>query len=110
KLEEQESRPAPGYDADGNELGVPEFAFDEEGRFHIPGHVVVDGDVYLGGDVDNDYEPENPAVVPRSGKVKFIEVTEAEEVADDRNDRNDRDDREDADDDGNDAGLGQRRD
>ena len=86
KLEEQESRPAPGYDADGNELGVPEFAYDEEGRFHIPGHVVVDGDVYLGGDVDNDYEPENAPEVPRPNKVKFIEVTDAEEVIDDRND------------------------
>src|SRR5699024_2619931 len=79
KREEHESRPAPGYDADGNELGVPEFAYDEEGRFHIPGHVVVDGDVYLGGDVDNDYEPENPPEVPRPNKVKFVEVTDPEE-------------------------------
>ena len=56
--------------------------------------MVVDGDVYLGGDVDNDYEPENAPEVPRPNKVKFIEVTDAEEVIDD----------------GNDGGLGQRTD
>lgn len=60
KLEEHESRPAPGYDEDGNPLDVPELEYDEDGRVHIPGHFVVDGDVYVGGDVDSDYEPETP--------------------------------------------------
>src|SRR5699024_5397022 len=31
KVEEHECRPEPGYDAEGNELGVPEFSYDEEG-------------------------------------------------------------------------------
>lgn len=60
RLEEQEAKPAPGYDEDGNPIDVPEFEYDDDGRFRIPGHVVVDGDVYVGGDVDNDYTPESP--------------------------------------------------
>ncbi|WP_426718513.1 BCCT family transporter [Corynebacterium auriscanis] len=55
KLEEHESRPAPGYDEEGNEL--PRFEFDEDGSLVIPGNVRIQGNLGVDGDVDEDPEP-----------------------------------------------------
>ena len=55
KLEEHESRPAPGYDDEGNEL--PRFEFDEDGNLVIPGNVRIQGNLGVDGDVDEDPEP-----------------------------------------------------
>lgn len=55
KLEEHESRPAPGYDDDGNPLPVPRLEHDENGNIVIPGNVVIGGDLGVVGDmVDED--------------------------------------------------------
>ncbi|AGF73110.1 BCCT family transporter [Corynebacterium halotolerans] len=55
KLEEHEARPAPGFDEEGNELGVPVLEHDEDGNIVIPGNVVVGGDLGVVGDmVDQD--------------------------------------------------------
>lgn len=55
KLEAHESRPAPGYDEEGNPLPVPVLEHDEDGNIVIPGNVVVGGDLGVVGDmVDED--------------------------------------------------------
>lgn len=54
KLEEYDSRPAPGYDEEGNPLPQPDLEYDEEGNLLIPGGVV------LGGEILNRDEAGNP--------------------------------------------------
>ncbi|MCX7543240.1 BCCT family transporter [Corynebacterium sp. P5848] len=49
KLAEQENRPAPGYDADGNPLPPLAYEYDEDGNIVISGNVVVDGDLDVKG-------------------------------------------------------------
>ncbi|MGO1949742.1 MAG: BCCT family transporter [Mycobacteriaceae bacterium] len=48
-LEENERRPAPGYDEDGNAL--PRASYDENGNFIVPGNIIVAGDIGVVGDV-----------------------------------------------------------
>lgn len=50
KLELHESRPAPGYDGEGNEL--PRLEYNEEGQLVIPGNVLIEGDLGLVGEMD----------------------------------------------------------
>ncbi|MBD8029088.1 BCCT family transporter [Corynebacterium gallinarum] len=54
KLEEHQSRPAPGYDEDGNPLPIPALEHDEDGNIRIPGNVVIGGDLGVVGDVVDD--------------------------------------------------------
>ncbi|WP_312588227.1 BCCT family transporter [Corynebacterium dentalis] len=54
KLEMYESKPAPGYDEEGNEL--PRFEYDEQGNLIIPGNVRVEGDLGVVGQVTDDTE------------------------------------------------------
>lgn len=57
KLEEAESKPAPGYDADGNELEVPQLEYDhEEGSWRLSESLIVEGDLAVGGEVDDTWE------------------------------------------------------
>ena len=51
KLEEAENRPAPGYDAEGNELARPELEYDpEEGGWRLSDSLIIEGDLAIGGD------------------------------------------------------------
>ncbi|QFQ02020.1 Glycine betaine transporter OpuD [Corynebacterium urogenitale] len=59
KLEAHESKPAPGYDQDGNEL--PRLEYDDNGQLVIPGNVLIEGDLGVVGDVDEDAGPSTPA-------------------------------------------------
>ncbi|WIM70276.1 BCCT family transporter [Corynebacterium suedekumii] len=54
KLEAYESRPAPGYDAEGNPLPVPVLEHDDDGNIVIPGNVVIGGDLGVVGDLTDD--------------------------------------------------------
>ena len=45
KLEEGEAQPAPGYDADGNELQRPELEYHEDGYWKLSEDVVVEGEL-----------------------------------------------------------------
>lgn len=55
ELQDHESRPAPGYDEEGNPKPVPVLEHDEEGNIVIPGNVVVGGDLGVVGEmVDED--------------------------------------------------------
>ncbi|MEZ2120797.1 BCCT family transporter [Corynebacterium sp. CCM 9203] len=49
KLAEQENRPAPGYDADGNPLPPLVYGYDGDGSIVISGNVVVDGELDVTG-------------------------------------------------------------
>lgn len=56
KLEAAENRPAPGYDAEGNEVGRPELEYDaEEGRWKLSESLIVEGDLSVGGAVDDEW-------------------------------------------------------
>ncbi|WP_291478966.1 BCCT family transporter [Corynebacterium sp.] len=48
-LEENERKPAPGYDETGDEL--PTAIYDEEGNLIVPGNIIVAGDVGVVGDI-----------------------------------------------------------
>lgn len=61
KLEAHESAPAPGYDAEGNELPRVEYAYDDEGRLVIKSDVVIHGDMGVTGESDFDAEYVEPA-------------------------------------------------
>ncbi|WP_420830275.1 BCCT family transporter [Corynebacterium uropygiale] len=67
KLEEHESRPAPGYDEDGNPLPTPVLEHDEDGNIVIPGNVVIGGDLGVKGDMTDD--PEEAEDMARRFKV-----------------------------------------
>lgn len=55
KLEEYDSRPAPGYSEEGEALGQPVLEYDRDGNIVIPGDVVVGGNFGVVGDmVDQD--------------------------------------------------------
>ncbi|WP_224400721.1 BCCT family transporter [Corynebacterium poyangense] len=56
KLEAHESRPAPGYDEEGNPLPTPVLEHDEDGNIVIPGNVVIGGDLGVKGDMTDDAE------------------------------------------------------
>lgn len=58
KLEAHEAQPAPGYDADGNELPPLDYDYDDEGRLIIKSDVVIDGDMGVTGETDLDAEVE----------------------------------------------------
>lgn len=59
KLEAGENKPAPGYDADGNELDLPELVYDEDqGRWKLSESLIIEGDLAIGGEVDNDWDPD----------------------------------------------------
>ncbi|SDL57291.1 choline/carnitine/betaine transport [Corynebacterium mycetoides] len=56
KLEEAENRPAPGYDAEGNEIARPELEYDlEEGGWKLSESLIIEGDLAIGGEVDQDW-------------------------------------------------------
>ncbi|MEX3507293.1 MULTISPECIES: BCCT family transporter [unclassified Corynebacterium] len=61
KYEAADARPAPGYDSEGNELDRPELEYDEEGNMRIPGNIIVEGDLGVGGDFDDDWDGDSPA-------------------------------------------------
>lgn len=57
KFEEAENKPAPGYDAEGNELEVPQLEYDhEEGSWRLSESLIVEGDLAVGGEVDDTWE------------------------------------------------------
>ncbi len=66
KLEEHESRPAPGYDEEGNELPMPLLEHDEDGNIVIPGDVVIGGDL---GVVGNMLDQEESADMQRRFRI-----------------------------------------
>lgn len=55
-LEENESKPAPGYDDDGEEL--PRASYDADGNLIVPGSVIIAGDVGVVGGI-GDADPED---------------------------------------------------
>ncbi|SDM16842.1 choline/carnitine/betaine transport [Corynebacterium mycetoides] len=60
KLEEAENRPAPGYDAEGNEIARPELEYDlEEGGWKLSESLIIEGDLAIGGEVDQDWSGES---------------------------------------------------
>ena len=60
KLEEAENRPAPGYDAEGNELARPELEYDpEEGGWRLSDSLIIEGDLAIGGEVDQEWSGES---------------------------------------------------
>jgi choline/carnitine/betaine transport len=71
-LEENERKPAPGYDETGDEL--PVATYDEEGNLIVPGSIIVAGDVGVVGDIGaaapEDYEALNDIDRPASGQGK----------------------------------------
>lgn len=56
KLEAYEAAPAPGYDAEGNELPALEYEYDDDGRLVIKSDVVIHGDMGVTGESDFDAE------------------------------------------------------
>lgn len=56
KLEAHEAQPAPGYDADGNELPPLDYDYDDDGRLIIKSDVVIHGDMGVTGETDLDAE------------------------------------------------------
>ncbi|MCT1694603.1 BCCT family transporter [Corynebacterium sanguinis] len=64
KLEEAENRPAPGYDAEGNELARPELEYDpEEGGWRLSDSLIIEGDLAIGGEVDQEWSEESEPTV-----------------------------------------------
>ncbi|MCT1492935.1 BCCT family transporter [Corynebacterium sanguinis] len=64
KLEEAENRPAPGYDAEGNELARPELEYDpEEGGWRLSDSLIIEGDLAIGGEVDQEWSDESETTV-----------------------------------------------
>ncbi|MCT1462841.1 BCCT family transporter [Corynebacterium sanguinis] len=64
KLEEAENRPAPGYDAEGNELARPELEYDpEEGVWRLSDSLIIEGDLAIGGEVDQEWSEESEPTV-----------------------------------------------
>lgn len=64
KLEEAENRPAPGYDAEGNELARPELEYDpEEGGWRLSDSLIIGGDLAIGGEVDQEWSEESEPTV-----------------------------------------------
>lgn len=64
KLEEAENRPAPGYDAKGNELARPELEYDpEEGGWRLSDSLIIEGDLAIGGEVDQEWSEESEPTV-----------------------------------------------
>lgn len=53
KLEEYDSRPAPGYDEEGEPLPEPVLEYDEDGNLVIPGDVVIGGEIVNRDDAGN---------------------------------------------------------
>ena len=80
KLAEHESRPAPGYDNEGNEHA--RFEYDAEGNLVIPGNVRIEGDLGIVGDVDNDAEisPTRP-MYDQEGELITDDPAEDEKAA-----------------------------
>ncbi len=56
ELERNENRPAPGYDADGNQVPAPEWEYDGDGAWTLSGDVRVDGDLAVSGDIDDGWD------------------------------------------------------
>lgn len=54
-LEEAESRPAPGFDEDGNPVAPPTWQH-EDGTWTLEGDIRVDGDLVVSGDIDDSWE------------------------------------------------------
>jgi len=54
-LEEAESKPAPGYDEDGNPLQEPTWQHDD-GAWLLEGDIKVAGDLAVGGEIDESWE------------------------------------------------------
>ena len=64
KLEEAENRPAPGYDAEGNELARLELEYDpEEGGWRLSDSLIIEGDLAIGGEVDQEWSEESEPTV-----------------------------------------------
>ena len=80
KLAEHESRPAPGYDNEGNEHA--RFEYDAEGNLVIPGNVRIEGELGIVGDVDNDAEisPTRP-MYDQEGELITDDPAEDEKAA-----------------------------
>lgn len=67
KLESYESRPAPGYDEEGNPLPVPLLEHDDKGNIVIPGNVVIGGDLGVVGALTDD--PDEAADMEASFRI-----------------------------------------
>lgn len=57
KLEEGESKPAPGFDKDGNPLYRPRLEYDHElESWKLSDSLIVSGDIQVGGSIDDTWE------------------------------------------------------
>ncbi|RSZ62395.1 BCCT family transporter [Corynebacterium hylobatis] len=71
KLEAYESRPAPGFDEEGNPLPLPALERDDDGNIVIPGNVVIGGDLGVVGDFTDD--PDEAAEM--ENRFRIVEQT-----------------------------------
>ncbi|WP_439648085.1 BCCT family transporter [Corynebacterium lemuris] len=71
KLEAYESRPAPGFDEEGNPLPLPALDRDDDGNIVIPGNVVIGGDLGVVGDFTDD--PDEAAEM--ENRFRIVEQT-----------------------------------
>lgn len=60
-LEEAESRPAPGYDEEGNPIPQPDWILQEDGTWALAGDIHVAGNLKVAGEVDDTYDGVGPA-------------------------------------------------
>ncbi|WP_084142212.1 BCCT family transporter [Corynebacterium sputi] len=88
-LEEQEAKPAPGYDEDGNAL--PVAGYDDEGRYVVPGTLLVEGDVEYQGDVNSVDAPDHDDDFEASGSRQPGDVVLPDQLSDGTDTSNDGD-------------------